>query len=34
MLLLARHNERASGLLGLINIDVCGPISSIARGGY
>ena len=30
----ARHSERASGLLGLIHTDVCGPISSIARGGY
>ena len=28
------HNERASDLLGLIHIDVCGPISSIAKGGY
>ena len=28
------HNERASDLLGLIHTDVCGPISSIARGGY
>ena len=28
------HSERASDLLGLIHIDVCGPISSIARGGY
>ena len=30
----AGHNERASDLLGLIHTDVCGPISSIARGGY
>ena len=30
----AGHSERASDLLGLIHIDVCGPISSIARGGY
>ena len=30
----ARHNERTSDLLGLIHIDVCGPISPIARGGY
>ena len=30
----ARHSERASDLLGLIHTDVCGPISSIARGGY
>ena len=28
------HSERASDLLGLIHTDVCGPISSIARGGY
>ena len=28
------HSERASDLLSLIHIDVCGPISSIARGGY
>ena len=30
----ARHSERASDLLGLIYTDVCGPIISIARGGY
>ena len=30
----AGHNERASDLLGLIHTDVCGPLSSIARGGY
>ena len=30
----ARHSERASDLVGLIHTDVCGPISSIARGGY
>ena len=30
----AGHNERASDLLGLIHTDVCGPISSISRGGY
>ena len=30
----ARHCERASDLLGLIHTNVCGPISSIARGGY
>ena len=30
----AGHSERASDLLGLIHIDVCGPISSIAKGGY
>ena len=28
------HSERASDLLGLIHKDVCGPISSISRGGY
>ena len=28
------HSERASALLGLIHIDICGPISSIARRGY
>ena len=26
--------ERASELLGLIHYDVCGPMSSSARGGY
>ena len=30
----AEHNERASDLLGLIHTNVCGPISSIDRGGY
>ena len=30
----AGHSQRASDLLGLIHTDVCGPISSIARGGY
>ena len=30
----AGHNERASDLSSLIHTDVCGPISSIARGGY
>ena len=30
----AGHSEKASDLLGLIHTDVCGPISSIARGGY
>ena len=30
----AGHRERASDLLGLIHIDVCGLIRSIARGGY
>ena len=32
--LFAGHSERASDLLGLIHTYVCGPISSIARGGY
>jgi hypothetical protein len=27
------QSERASDLLGLVHTDVCGPISSIARGG-
>ena len=27
-------DERASELLGLIHFDVCGPMSSSARGGY
>ena len=26
--------ERASELLGLIHTDVCGPMSTKARGGY
>ena len=30
----AGHSEKASDLLGLIHTDVCGPISSISRGGY
>ena len=30
----AGHSERASDLLGLIHADVCGPISSISKGGY
>ena len=30
----AGHSERASDLLGLIHTDVCGPLSSIGRGGY
>ena len=30
----AGHSERASDLLGIIHTDVCGQISSIARGGY
>ena len=28
------HSERADHLLGLIHSDICGPISSNARGGY
>jgi hypothetical protein len=28
------NNERASDLLGLVHTDVCGPMSSIARGGF
>ena len=28
------HSERANGLLGLIHLDVCGPLSSNARGGF
>ncbi|VFQ77366.1 unnamed protein product [Cuscuta campestris] len=28
------HGERANDLLGLIHSDVCGPISTVARGGY
>ena len=28
------HAERANDLLGLVHTDVCGPISSIARGGF
>ena len=28
------HSERVGDLLGLIHSDVCGPISSTARGGY
>ena len=30
----SEHSERASDILGLIHTDVCGPISSISRGGY
>ena len=29
-----RHSERINDLLGLIHSDVCGPLSSTARGGY
>jgi transposase InsO family protein len=28
------HSERASDLLELVHTDVCGPMSSIARGGF
>jgi hypothetical protein len=28
------QSERASDLLGLVHIDVCGPMSSMARGGF
>jgi hypothetical protein len=28
------HSERASDLLGLVHTDVCGPMISIARGGF
>ena len=28
------HSERVDDLLGLVHSDVCGPISSTARGGY
>jgi hypothetical protein len=28
------QSERASDLLGLIHTDVCGPMSSVARGGF
>ena len=28
------QSERTTNLLGLIHIDVCGPLSSLARGGY
>ena len=28
------HSERANELLDLIHTDVCGPLSSDARGGY
>jgi len=29
-----RFSEKASDLLELIHTDVCGPMSSIARGGF
>lgn len=28
------HGERVANILGLIHIDVCGPLNSIARGGF
>jgi hypothetical protein len=28
------QSERASDLLGLVHTDVCGPMSSVARGGF
>jgi hypothetical protein len=28
------HSERANDLLGVVHIDVCGPMSLIARGGF
>jgi hypothetical protein len=28
------QSERASDLLGLVHTDVCGPISSVAKGGF
>jgi hypothetical protein len=28
------QSERVSDLLGLVHIDVCGPMSSVARGGF
>ena len=30
----AGQSERASVLLGLVHTDVCGPMSSTARGGF
>ena len=29
-----KKGERASDLLGLIHTDLCGPLSTSARGGY
>jgi hypothetical protein len=29
-----RQSERASDLLGLVHTDVCGPMSSVARGDF
>ena len=28
------QSERASDLLGLVHTDVCGPMTSVARGGF
>jgi hypothetical protein len=28
------ERERATDLLGLVHTDVCGPMSSVARGGF
>jgi hypothetical protein len=28
------HSERVSDLLGLVHTDVCGPMSSVDRGGF
>jgi hypothetical protein len=28
------QSERANDLLGLVHTDVCGPLSSVARGGF
>jgi hypothetical protein len=28
------QSESASDLLGLVDTDICGPMSSIARGGF
>jgi hypothetical protein len=28
------QTERASDLLGLVHTDVCGPMSSVAKGGF
>jgi hypothetical protein len=28
------QSDRASDLLGLVHIDVCGPMNSVARGGF
>jgi hypothetical protein len=28
------QSERASDLLGLVHTDICGPLNSVARGGF